>query len=79
MLDVLKRELGPEHESTLTSANNLAGSLMNQGKYAEAEQIQREVLGVLRRVLGPDHPDTLLGAYNQAAFLMQERKYTEAE
>ena len=45
---------GPEHPNTLTSASNLAMSLCNQDKYADAEWIQREMLRVQKRVLG-DH------------------------
>jgi hypothetical protein len=36
-----------------------AGMLAQQGKYDQAEQTYREVLGDRLRVLGPDHPDTL--------------------
>ena len=38
---------------------NLATSLRDQGKHAEAEQMFRELLDLQRRVLGPEHPDTL--------------------
>ena len=43
----------------LTAAGNLAQSLSCQGKYDEAEKMQREVLAVKQRVLGAEHPDTL--------------------
>ena len=48
----MRRVLGEEHPDTLRSANNLATSLSGQGKHAEAERIEREVLGARRRVLG---------------------------
>jgi hypothetical protein len=51
--------LGPEHPHTLTTVRNLANSLRDQRKHAEAEQMFRELLDVQRRVLGPEHPDTL--------------------
>jgi hypothetical protein len=38
---------------TLTTANNLALYLSYQGKYAQAERIQREVHAVRKRVLEP--------------------------
>ncbi|KAH7143372.1 P-loop containing nucleoside triphosphate hydrolase protein [Fusarium sp. MPI-SDFR-AT-0072] len=38
-LDLTKGALGPEHPDTLTSMNNLATLLCNQGKYEEAERI----------------------------------------
>jgi hypothetical protein len=44
----------------LTTAGNLAASLLGQGKYAEAEKMEREVLAVLKRVLGASrHADYL--------------------
>ncbi len=53
-----KRVLGTEHPNTLTSANNLAISLSHQGKYTDAERIQREVHEVEKRVLGAENPNT---------------------
>jgi len=37
----------------------LARNLSGQGKYPEAEALQRQVLEASERVLGPEHPDTL--------------------
>jgi hypothetical protein len=71
--------LGAEHPETLGSANNLASSLADQGKYTEAERIQREVLEVRKRVLGAEHPDTLTSANNLAQSLSNQGKYVEAE
>ena len=51
--------LGAEHPSTLTSANNLATTLFNQGKCVEAEQMLHAALASFQRVLGPTHPNTL--------------------
>jgi hypothetical protein len=48
-----------EHPGTLSTAGNLAASLSGQGKYDEAEKMEREVLGVRKRVLEADHFDTL--------------------
>ena len=41
------------------SASNLAMSLSDQGKYAEAEEMLQAVLAACRRVLGSAHADTL--------------------
>jgi hypothetical protein len=49
--------LGPEHPSTLTTRNNMAGVLSNQGKYEKALQAYQEVFDVWIRELGPEHPD----------------------
>jgi hypothetical protein len=40
--EIKKRVLGPEHPSTLTSRNNMAGVLYQQGKYEEALQAYQE-------------------------------------
>jgi hypothetical protein len=79
VLGAQKRVLGAEHPSTLSSANNLAASLSNQGKYADAEPIQREVHEVRKRLLGAEHPKTLSTANNLAASLARQGEYVEAE
>jgi hypothetical protein len=58
---------------------NLGCSLHGQGKRAEAEQMQREVLDMQRRVLGPEHPDALITTSNLAASLHDQGKHAEAE
>jgi hypothetical protein len=73
------QNLGAEHPDTLRTAGNLAQSLSGQGKYAEAEQIEREVLDVKRRVLGEEHPSTLTTANNLAASLSRQGKHADAE
>ncbi len=74
-----KRVLGAEHPSTLSSGSNLAGFLSKQGNYADAEQIEREVLAAQKRLLGAEHPDTLMSANNLAVSLPYQGKYAEAE
>ncbi len=51
MLGVQTRVLGPgeENPDALVPATNLASSLLGQGRYAQAKQSQREVLGAKRR------------------------------
>ena len=51
--------LGAEHPSTLTSANNLAMSLVDHDRLSEAEQMLQAVLASCQRVLGPSHPHTM--------------------
>jgi hypothetical protein len=65
-------------QERLTAAVNLATSLSSQGKYDEAEKMQREVLAVDQRVLGAEHPDTLSTAGNLAQSLSRQGKYDEA-
>jgi hypothetical protein len=37
---------------------------MPEGRYAEAEKLNREVLEIQRRVLGPEHPSTAVTVYD---------------
>ena len=74
---VQTRVLGAEHADTLTTAGNLAISLNQQGKHAEAEQMQREVLAAQTRVLGPEHDDTLTTADDLARTLAEQGKHVE--
>ena len=69
----------PVRECESLSASNLASSLSNQGKHAEAQRINWEVLGARRRVLGEEHPDTLKTVSNLAMSLAYQRKHAEAE
>ena len=56
------RDRAEEDAERLKAAQNLASSLAGQGKYAEAEEMLREMLAVRKRVLGAEHPDTLAAA-----------------
>jgi hypothetical protein len=53
--------------------------LSTQGKHADAERIEREVLGVQKRVLGAEHPSTLTSANNLAKSLSGQGKHADAE
>ena len=66
------RDRAEDDGERLTAAGNLADSLSSQGKYDEAETMQREVLAVKQRVLGADHPDTLSTAGNLAYYLSRQ-------
>jgi ankyrin repeat protein/tetratricopeptide (TPR) repeat protein len=70
---------GAEHPKTLTSMNNLAAVLRDQGKYQEAESMHRQALATRERLLGKEHPDTLTSMNNLAAVLRDQGKYQEAE
>ena len=59
-------------------SGQLASSLSGQGKHAEAEEMEREVLAVRKRVLGAEHPDTLTTASNLASSLSRQGKHAEA-
>ncbi|RDW57770.1 hypothetical protein BP5796_12571 [Coleophoma crateriformis] len=57
----------------------LANSLSQQGKYAEAEAMDRQTLQLGETVLGKEHPDTLGSMNNLAESLRRQGKYVEAE
>ena len=66
----MRRISGRDHERRLTATANLAVSLLEQGKHADAAEIQREVLVSLTRLLGADHEKTLITATNMATSLL---------
>ena len=49
--------LGKDHPDALTKMNNLVGLLSYQGKYEQAEEMQRQVLGLRETVSGKEHHD----------------------
>ena len=59
--------LGEDAEDTLASRNNLGLAAQRSGKFAEAEQILRDVLQRCRRVSGARHPETLRGRTSEWA------------
>jgi Flp pilus assembly protein TadD len=71
--------MGPEHPYTLTSMSNLAGVLASQGKYDEAEAMNRQTLAWRKEVLGHEHPNTLTSMSNLARVLDNQGRYDEAE
>jgi|GEM_PF-317562 len=61
--------LGKEHPDTLTSMNNLADTLGQQGDNAGARALHEQALAISRRVLGEEHPATLTSMNNLAGTL----------
>jgi transcriptional regulator with XRE-family HTH domain len=54
--------LGADHEHTLAIGHYLGWALGELGRWAEARDLDQDVLDCRRRVLGQDHPDTLASA-----------------
>ena len=46
---------------------NLASTYRNQGRWAEAEKLDVQVMETRKTVLGPEHPDTLTSMANLAS------------
>jgi Flp pilus assembly protein TadD len=70
VLEARKRLQGDEHPDTLTSMNNLAGTLKAQGDLPGARRLQEAVLKAMKRLLGDEHPDTL-GSMSNLAITLQ--------
>jgi hypothetical protein len=71
--------LGEDHPDTIIWTSNLATLLANQGKYAEAEPLSREVVTKMRRVYGNDHMYSIVTLANLSALLEDSGKLAEAE
>ena len=59
--------LGPDHPSTLTSRNNLAGAYQDAGRLDDAITLYQQTLKDFTRIVGPDHPGTLTSRNNLAS------------
>ncbi len=71
--------LGPQDPRLATSLNNLAELYRLQGKYAEAEPLNKRALAIRQKALGPAHPDVANSLNNLAGLYHQQGKYNEAE
>jgi Tetratricopeptide repeat len=52
--------------------------LREQGKYEEAEQMQREVMGIRQKVLGMEHPSTQTSMGYLSLGAGEQGKYVKA-
>lgn len=72
-LELMKKALGEEHPDTLISMNGLAVALSKQGKYAEAEEMQRRTLELKEKALGKEHSSTSVSVWWLAYLLEGQR------
>ncbi len=77
-LELGEREFGPDHPTTATLLNNLAGLYRAQGRYEAAEPLYKRSLAVLEKALGPDHPNVAQSLENDAALLRVTGRSAEA-
>ena len=70
---------GREKRETLKSMQKLAWTLVNEGRFAEAESHQRKLLDIDQRVLGPEDHDTVGVKGDLATTLSEEGHLAEAE
>lgn len=68
-----------KYETGIITKNNLAGSKMDQNKFAEAEAIYREALPAAIALLGEDHRQTIILKSNLGMHLMDQGKLEDAE
>jgi hypothetical protein len=70
--------LGPDHQQTLHLQFEIANVLRNQGRFADARELDAYVLNRQREVLGSDHPHALITANGLAADLHALGDFSEA-
>lgn len=78
VLDIRRRELGAEHEKTLSAMSYLGSLLLAEGSYAPAEQLLLQALDAQRRTLGPEHTQTLGTMTNLAGIYHQQGRFDAA-
>jgi CHAT domain-containing protein/Tfp pilus assembly protein PilF len=71
--------LGPEHQDTATSLNNLAALYVSVGDYSRAEPLYQRALALREKVLGPEHSDTAATLNNLALLYVSTGDYSRAE
>ncbi|MBD2553967.1 tetratricopeptide repeat protein [Limnothrix sp. FACHB-708] len=78
-LSTTERRFGPDHPTTATSLNDLAGLYYSQGRYEAAEPLFRRSLEIREQVLGVDHPDTAQSLNSLANLYQSQGRYEAAE
>ncbi len=77
-LALRRQALGPEHEDTLLTMENLAEALSVVGKAPEAESIWRQVVTIREKTM-PDNWLTFHGRFMLGDLLRLQKKFVEAE
>ena len=78
-LETMKRVLGEEHPSTLTTMKNLVVTYSEQRQWEEEEKLGVQIMEAKKRVLGPEHLDTLTAMDGLAMTYWNQGRWTEAE
>jgi tetratricopeptide (TPR) repeat protein len=78
-MEQCEQRLGPEHPSTATALNNLAGLLQATNRLAEAEPLMRRALTIDEASYGNDHPNVATALNNLAQLLQATNRIVEAE
>ena len=64
VLQIRRENLGPDHEDTLVSMNNMATGFYFAGRIDEALALNKKTLLLRQERLGSDHPETLTSMNN---------------
>ncbi|PVF95039.1 hypothetical protein CPB86DRAFT_739370 [Serendipita vermifera] len=70
---------GHNGEDAAVVSTWLSSTFHEQGKWNEAEMLDRDVLAMCQRILGPEHPDTIHASTNLASTLHEQGKWNEGE
>ncbi len=70
---------GPDDPRLATSLNNLAELYRLQGRYEEAEPLNKRALAIREKVLGPEHSEVATSLNNLAVIYLKQGRYAEAE
>ena len=77
-LEIVEKELGPEHPFTATAFNNIAIVYLAQGDYENALEYNKKAIAISEKVLGTEHP-LMATSYNSiAAVYMAQGDYANA-
>jgi tetratricopeptide (TPR) repeat protein len=74
-----KKKIKNDDWEMLNSMAWMASTLRHQGRWAEAEELEVQVMETRKTILGPEHPDTLTNMTNLASTLRNQGRWTEAE
>src|SRR5205814_8595349 len=77
-LEIFRKALPVGHSSTTDATWALGRVLLDEGKFAEAEPLIREVVAIRRQTLGPKAAPTTQAARGLAELLIKTNRLDEA-
>jgi serine/threonine protein kinase len=77
-LEIYKRDLGPEHQTTCQAVNSLAGALIKKAQFSEVEPLLTQALKDNERLFGRKHEVTAATLDNLAQFYATMERRAEA-
>ena len=79
IVDVRRKILGKNHQSTIWAVACLCRIYMDLGKYAEAERLQKQCLDTRIKLFGEEHQDTITAMSDLGHISGNMGKYRDAE